>query len=194
MKIRRNCFAFYLRELSFIGHVNGQTIIIKDSTRETIGFFICIVIEVSVVSYAVSKPAHDLSTAKFVACLSISFSHLFFRVFFAWCKIECKYLMFGWLLDLHLHTNTSLDVSEESEMDLWSDRFGSWIGRSSKSKSPDSMKHLRYDRKSSSGYLIGSRISCWCWFLHYLFARTLHNPKHLIIPPKTASSCECFYL
>lgn len=130
-------------------------------------------------SYAVSKPAHDLSTAKFVACLSISFSHLFFRVFFAWCKIECKYLMFGWLLDLHLHTNTSLDVSEESEMDLWSDRFGSWIGRSSKSKSPDSMKHLRYDRKSSSGYLIGSRISCWCWFLHYLFARTLHTPNTL---------------
>lgn len=133
-------------------------------------------------SYAVSKPAHDLSTAKFVACFSISFSHLFFRVFFAWCKIECKYLMFGWLLDLHLHTNTSLDVSEESEMDLWSDRFGSWIGRSSKSKSPDSMKHLRYDRKSSSGYLIGSRISCWCWFLHYLFARTLHTPNTLSFP------------
>lgn len=45
-----------------------------------------------------------------------------------------------------------VDVDEESEYDLWSDRFGSWIGRSSKSRSPDSLKHLRYDRKSSSGY------------------------------------------
>jgi hypothetical protein len=71
-----------------------------------------------------------------------SFVHSFIRL-----HDSRKYGMVG--ITDHLH---SLDVSEESEYDLWSDRFGSWIGRSS--KSPDSFKHLRYDRKSSSGYFL----------------------------------------
>lgn len=68
--------------------------------------------------------------------------------------------------------HVSLDVSEESEYDLWSDRFGSWIGRSSKSKSPDSFKHLRYDRKSSSGYnllFIVVLTDFLLLFVHFLF-------------------------
>lgn len=74
-----------------------------------------------------------------------------------------------------------VDVSEESEYDLWSDRFGSWIGRSSKSRSPDSFKSSRYDRKSSSGYSsIGcATICCYhcltcVYFVVFIFARFLH--------------------
>lgn len=44
-----------------------------------------------------------------------------------------------------------VDVDEESEYDLLSERFGHG-SRSTKSKSPESLKYMRSDRKSSSGY------------------------------------------
>lgn len=88
------------------------------------------------------------------------------------------------------NTNNLLhvDVSEESEYDLWSDRFGSWIGRSSKSRSPDSMKQLRWERKSSSGYHWPScSFVAWLMFLILFLARSC-TPS----PSSHLASCECF--
>jgi len=47
-----------------------------------------------------------------------------------------------------------VDVSEESEHDLLSERFGYGYGgsRSSHSRSPDSLRFMRSERKSSSLY------------------------------------------
>jgi hypothetical protein len=47
----------------------------------------------------------------------------------------------------------SIDVSEESEYDLFTERFG-FGSRSTKSRSPDPFRLFKYspDRKSSSGY------------------------------------------
>lgn len=83
-----------------------------------------------------------------------SFDHFFrsFPVLYCMTRVNTNLLLLA--MELWIIFTESLDVSEESEYDLWSDRFGSWIGRSSKSRSPDSLKHLRYDRKSSSGYFL----------------------------------------
>lgn len=109
---------------------------------------------------------------------------------FLWNLLRRKFSscpIFSWVMLFQLHDvncvvavdSIHVDVSEESEYDLWSDRFGSWIGRSSKSRSPDSLKNSRYDRKSSSGYSFISCASVYCcygltWFINLFFARSLH--------------------
>ena len=51
----------------------------------------------------------------------------------------------------HVYLNKlSIDVDEESEYDIFYDHV--YGPRSSKSRSPDSMKYLNNYRKSSSGY------------------------------------------
>lgn len=104
------------------------------------------------------------------------FTH--FHLFYSSHVLFCKWICCGLWQNEKCYFPLQ-DVSEESEYDLWSDRFGSWIGRSSKSRSPDSMKHLRYDRKSSSGYSSCSWKTCiWC------FVFLLHATR----TPQTASS------
>lgn len=125
------------------------------------------------------------------------------------CVFPSRYcMMYNLLLWLCCWLAAHVDVSEESEYELWSDRFGSWIGRSSKSKSPDSFKslrfdrskspdsfkNLRFDRKSSSGYcfsvllcliLFCCRICCFYVFvIFFFFARCPHLTLDLTITPK----------
>lgn len=126
--------------------------------------------------YAVSAHTNLLHFNEFSACF-VHFSHLFsffpYNLFNCMIRVNTKFIVVFWLWNYGSFT-ISLDVSEESEYDLWSDHYGSWIGRSSKSRSPDSMKHLRYDRKSSSGYffqVVHCSFDLFCCFYYPNYAR-----------------------
>lgn len=134
------------------------------NSRKHFIYTICIVIT-AFVYYARPANAAILCTVNVTAC----WNRFSFVSFVACCKFfPCC---------------GGLDVSEESEYELWSDRFGSWIGRSSKSRSPDSLKHLRYDRKSSSQYSL-------------LFVAVFHVFVYFYARPPHAIVChlKCFLL
>lgn len=73
-----------------------------------------------------------------------------------------------------------IDVSEESEYDLFTERFG--LGsRSSKSKSPDPFRLFKYspDRKSSSGYFNVFK-SVVLFFRTHLHVKIPHRSQSII--------------
>lgn len=136
---------------------------------------------------------HVYFFAHFSFCFVFLFLYNFLNILFdCMIRLNTKIVVLAMELWKHGSFTHSLDVSEESEYDLWSDRFGSWIGRSSKSRSPDSMKHLRYDRKSSSGYFLMLFIVVWLMFLFPHFMHVSRTQLH-IVTLSPMNVLFCFY-